>query len=64
MLVLSRNQGETIHAGGVVIHVVRVKGGRVRIGIQAEKEIKILRGELVDVPRGTDGGDSDSGSSD
>ena len=64
MLVLSRNQGETIHAGGVVIHVVRVKGGRVRIGIQAEKEVKILRGELVDVPRGTDGGDSDSSGAD
>lgn len=64
MLVLSRNQGETIHAGGVVIHVVRVKGGRVRIGIQAEKEVKILRGELVDVPRRTDGGDSDDSGAD
>ena len=64
MLVLSRNQGETIHAGGVVIHVVRVKGGRVRIGIQAEKEVKILRGELVDVPRRTDGRDSDDSGAD
>ena len=61
MLVLSRNQGETIHAGGVVIHVVRVKGG---IGIQAEKEVKILRGELVDVPRRTDGRDSDDSGAD
>lgn len=64
MLVLSRNQGETIHAGGVVIHVVRVKGGQVRIGIQADKEIKILRGELIDVPRGTDSGNSDGSSAD
>jgi len=47
MLVLTRKQGEKIYIGDdIVITVVRT-GDRVRIGIDAPPEVKILREELV-----------------
>lgn len=47
MLVLTRKENETIRIGNdIEITLIRVKGGGVRIGIDAPKEIKILRGEL------------------
>jgi len=51
MLVLSRGENEWIDVGGglVRICVVRVKpNGDVRIGIDAPKELRILRSELID----------------
>jgi len=48
MLVLSRKQGETIPIGDdIKITVVRTKGDRVRVGIEAPREITVLRGELA-----------------
>lgn len=48
MLVLSRKKNERIHiGGGVVITVVEVEGGKVRLGIDAPKEVSVLREELV-----------------
>jgi carbon storage regulator len=48
MLVLSRKKNERIHiGGGVVITVVRVDGDKVRLGIDAPKEISVLREELI-----------------
>ena len=47
MLVLSRNLGESIEIdGGIKITIVRVDRKKVRIGIDAPKETKILRTEL------------------
>ena len=47
MLVLSRKKDEKIVIGeNIVITVVEVRGSIVRIGIEAPKEIKVLRGEL------------------
>ena len=47
MLVLSRKLGEKIHIGsGITITVVQVKGHKVRVGIDAPKEIPVVRGEL------------------
>jgi len=47
MLVLSRNVGESIEiAGGITITINRVSRGKVRLGIEAPKEIKVLRTEL------------------
>jgi carbon storage regulator CsrA len=47
MLVLSRKCGETIHIGDkITITVVRAHGNRIRIGIDAPEELRILRGEL------------------
>ena len=51
MLVPSRKTSETIHLGSnIVIQVLEMRGGKVRIGIDAPGSIKILRGELVDRP--------------
>ena len=49
MLILTRNQGESINIGeAVTVTVLGTKGGQVRLGIQAPKQIKVLRSELLD----------------
>jgi len=49
MLVLSRKTGERIHIGDdVFVEVRRVAGNRVTLAIKAPREVRILRGELVD----------------
>ncbi|MFM7245004.1 MAG: carbon storage regulator [Planctomycetaceae bacterium] len=49
MLVLSRKQNERIRVGdGVVVTVVRVSGDKVRIGIEAPPNVRVLRDELDD----------------
>ncbi len=48
MLVLSRKPGEKlVIAGGITITVVEVTGNRVRIGIDAPADVRIMREELV-----------------
>ena len=48
MLVLTRKIGETISIDGdVIIKVVQIKGRQVRIGIEAPKDKKVQRGELL-----------------
>lgn len=52
MLILSRGIDESIVIGDAVrITVLSLKGGQVRIGIDAPDSVKILRGELVDSDR-------------
>ena len=53
MLVLSRKANEQIVLPelGIVIEVVSVKGKAVRIGIDAPRDIRVLRGEIVGTPR-------------
>ncbi len=47
MLVLSRKESEKIKLGeSITLTVVRVSGDRVRIGIEAPKDMVILRREL------------------
>jgi carbon storage regulator CsrA len=48
MLVLSRGASEEIHFPklGISVKVVRVEGKRVRLGIDAPRNIEVLRGEL------------------
>jgi len=47
MLVLSRKPGEKIFVGGeIVISVVRIGPNTVRIGIDAPKNMRIVRDEL------------------
>jgi carbon storage regulator len=49
MLALTRKIGERIIIGdGITVTVVDVKGDSVRLGIEAPKEIQILRGEILD----------------
>lgn len=47
MLVLSRRVGEVIKINDdITIMVVRIDGDKVRIGIEAPKEIPVHRGEV------------------
>lgn len=47
MLILSRKQSESIRIGDdLVIHVKRIKGNRIRLGIEAPQDVQIRRGEL------------------
>lgn len=47
MLVLSRKEGQRLVIGDrVVVKVLEVTGGRVRLGIEAPREVSIRRGEL------------------
>ncbi len=49
MLVLSRKQGEKIKIGEhITITVLGVRGGVVKLGIDAPPHVRILRGELAD----------------
>ena len=48
MLVLSRKADQSIHIGDEIrITVVRIRGNRVKLGIEAPGEVSGLRGELV-----------------
>ncbi len=49
MLVLTRKKGEGILIGDdITLHIVDVKGGTVRIGLDAPKEKKIYRQEVYE----------------
>jgi len=49
MLVLSRKTGEKIKIGkDIVVSVVKVEGTTVRIGIEAPKQVNILRMEVFE----------------
>jgi carbon storage regulator len=48
MLVLSRKPGEKVVIGeGITVTVLEVVGNRVRVGIEAPGDVRILRGELA-----------------
>lgn len=48
MLVLSRKLNQRITIGrGVVIEIVRIEGGKVRIGITAPDDFEIVREEIL-----------------
>ena len=52
MLVLSRkNQERIIIDDNIVITVVEIREGKVRLGIEAPKEVRIMRTELIDAPK-------------
>lgn len=47
MLVLSRKEGEQLLIGDdVVLTINRLSGNRVAIGIDAPREVRVIRGEL------------------
>lgn len=52
MLVLSRGKNESIVIGGdITIIVVEIRNDRVRLGIDAPKEMSVHRKEVVDAIR-------------
>ena len=47
MLVLSRRPGESIVIGGnITITIIQAKGDRVRLGIEAPREVPVHRNEI------------------
>jgi carbon storage regulator len=49
MLIITRKTGESIHIGDdVVVNVVEAGKDRVRLGITAPKNIKIIRSEMFE----------------
>ena len=47
MLVLSRKEGEQLVIGdNIVVTINRISGNRVAIGIEAPRDVRIVRGEL------------------
>ncbi len=49
MLVLSRKKGESIVIGdGIEIIIVEVRGDKVRLGVEAPKEVPVHRREVFD----------------
>jgi carbon storage regulator len=56
MLVLSRKKNESIVINNdIVITVVEIRGDKIRLGIQAPKEIPVDRKEVADAKRRDDG---------
>lgn len=51
MLVLSRKLQQSVQIGCAVVTVVEISGNRVRLGVAAPEEIKILRQEIVPTNR-------------
>ena len=47
MLVLSRKAGEKLVIdGNITIHIVRIEGGKIRLGIEAPPAVSVRREEL------------------
>jgi carbon storage regulator len=54
MLVLTRKLSEKLYIGNeICVTVVRLEGGQVRLGIEAPREISVVRAELLLPRRGT-----------
>lgn len=52
MLILTRRKNEQIMIGdNVTVTIDRIRGGQVRIGIDAPRSIVVTRGELLDDTR-------------
>ena len=52
MLVLSRKNGEAVIIDGCIkVTILEVRGNVVRLGIEAPKEVTVLRGELLERSR-------------
>jgi carbon storage regulator len=62
MLVLSRKQSQRIRLGeSIVITVVRVAGDKVRLGIDAPRDMLVLRDELEPYDAAAGGGELNPG---
>lgn len=59
MLVLTRKPDEQIRIGDdIVITIVRVKGNTIRVGVEAPKGVRVIRGELEGKPKDSAAADS------
>lgn len=52
MLVLSRKTDEKLQIGdNITVTVLRVQGNKIRLGIEAPAEVRVMRGELTPHPQ-------------
>ena len=59
MLVLSRKLGEKIYINeNIIITVVDIERGKIRLGIEAPREVPIFRHELLNSPPKTPAADT------
>ena len=65
MLILTRKEGESLRLGDdITVTVVSVKGGHVRIGINAPKDVAVHREEIFQkISEGAPSKDSESADS-
>lgn len=55
MLILTRGVGETIYIGDdITVTVTEIRSSQIKIGIEAPKDVVILRGEVKDKRSETD----------
>jgi carbon storage regulator len=48
MLVLTRRIGESIQIGDLIeVHILSVEGNQIRVGVDAPKDVLVLRSELA-----------------
>ena len=61
MLVLSRKANETIRVGdNVTITVLKSKGNTVRLGIEAPRDVRVMRGEILSRDETAESSDSET----
>ncbi len=54
MLVLTRKPGEEVWIDGrICVRVIQGGNGRIRLGIEAPREVSVVRGELLDSMQNT-----------
>ena len=54
MLVLSRGEGQVITIGdNIRITIVEVRGDKVRVGIDAPRDVQVMRAEKLETPEGS-----------
>ncbi|MCA9216029.1 MAG: carbon storage regulator CsrA [Planctomycetales bacterium] len=64
MLVLSRKTNEAIHIGeNITITVLKLKGNAVRLGIEAPKDVRVMRSEIATTESAVSTTDSSDSSS-
>jgi len=55
MLILSRKTGEEILiSDNIVVKIIAIEGKRVRLGIEAARDVSIVRGELLEASHASD----------
>ncbi len=60
MLILTRRVGETLMIGDdISVTVLGVKGGQVRVGVNAPRDVIVHREEIYDRIRDEDNGEED-----
>ena len=53
MLILTRKEGEAIRIGAkMVVHLLEIRGDRVRLGIEGPRDVPVVRTELTKVQDG------------